>query len=552
MTKYINTFPQHFLSDGAPAAFFKVFFGLPNTDPKINPKVVFSDKALTVSLGAEITLDATGSYGIDVFLNDSYSIRIETPLGSLFRESPEIFGLFDAAASENFTTVADMVTNGTALKLGDFVSLREHTTGNKSGVLPGEVVAAGTGTANNGSFIDLPNTTPPLQWKQDFPLDITLEMFGAGSGNDFTDISSAVTFMASLGGGLLHAKNQTFSIGANTLVLTGEVQIQGMGLRDTIITGSATPVIRLGGLSCGLKDLMVVATGASTRVVEIHSIVSDTGNISAYNEIARVWIDGNSKAAHGLYMDATDAKPNLWNFIDTVVIRNCNSAIVMEANDVTNSLTSYNNSNHFQNINVHTINIGIQMLGTGPGGVGDCKENIFDNYQIGAASDHEIDFGTGNTDRNIWSGYGSFDFTGTKRIEDAFSAEMGGNIIQGNGGNIFYAMPAGDNAVIPIQVRRNDSAGSIFHKFQNTAKIISIGINAGLSGSPFEIGGDAQISGFARITGALDHEGSTAGFFGTAPIAKQTVIGSRGGNVALQSLLEKLNALGILTDNSTA
>lgn len=79
----------------------------------------------------------------------------------------------------NFDDVADMVANGVDLKLGDWVSLEEHTVGNGSGVLFGNVVGAGTGTADNGSFIDLPNTLPdPLQFKQNFPEIIATKMFG--------------------------------------------------------------------------------------------------------------------------------------------------------------------------------------------------------------------------------------------------------------------------------------------------------------------------------------------------------------------------------------
>ena len=41
------------------------------------------------------------------------------------------------------------------------------------------------------------------------------------------------------------------------------------------------------------------------------------------------------------------------------------------------------------------------------------------------------------------------------------------------------------------------------------------------------------------------------GFHGSAPVAKQTVTGSRGGNAALTSLLSKLATLGIITNSST-
>ena len=43
----------------------------------------------------------------------------------------------------------------------------------------------------------------------------------------------------------------------------------------------------------------------------------------------------------------------------------------------------------------------------------------------------------------------------------------------------------------------------------------------------------------------------TPGFNGTAPTAKPTVTGSRGGNVALQSLLTALNSMGLITDSTT-
>jgi len=42
------------------------------------------------------------------------------------------------------------------------------------------------------------------------------------------------------------------------------------------------------------------------------------------------------------------------------------------------------------------------------------------------------------------------------------------------------------------------------------------------------------------------------GFFGTAPIAKPSVTGARGGNAALASALTQLAALGLITDSSTA
>jgi hypothetical protein len=44
---------------------------------------------------------------------------------------------------------------------------------------------------------------------------------------------------------------------------------------------------------------------------------------------------------------------------------------------------------------------------------------------------------------------------------------------------------------------------------------------------------------------------SEIGFFGTTPVAKPTVTGSRGGNAALASLLTQLAAMGLIVDSTT-
>ena len=67
-----------------------------------------------------------------------------------------------------------------------------------------------------------------------------------------------------------------------------------------------------------------------------------------------------------------------------------------------------------------------------------------------------------------------------------------------------------------------------------------------------DAGGDTWQPGGATFGGDLDHDGSNVGFYNTAPAARQTVTGSRGGNAALQSLLSALSTVGLITDNSTA
>lgn len=51
--------------------------------------------------------------------------------------------------------------------------------------------------------------------------------------------------------------------------------------------------------------------------------------------------------------------------------------------------------------------------------------------------------------------------------------------------------------------------------------------------------------------GNLRHTGSLAGFYGATAIAKQTVVGAKGGNVALANLMTALAAIGLFVDNTT-
>lgn len=64
-------------------------------------------------------------------------------------------------------------------------------------------------------------------------------------------------------------------------------------------------------------------------------------------------------------------------------------------------------------------------------------------------------------------------------------------------------------------------------------------------------GVDAVVNGL-EIDGTLNHDGSTVGFYNTAPASKQAVTGSRGGNAALASLLTALSTIGLITDSSSA
>ena len=63
-----------------------------------------------------------------------------------------------------------------------------------------------------------------------------------------------------------------------------------------------------------------------------------------------------------------------------------------------------------------------------------------------------------------------------------------------------------------------------------------------------DVTGTGTMSGNASLAGAS----STLGFFGASGITKATVVGSRGGNAALASLLNALASYGLIVDSTTA
>jgi hypothetical protein len=75
--------------------------------------------------------------------------------------------------------------------------------------------------------------------------------------------------------------------------------------------------------------------------------------------------------------------------------------------------------------------------------------------------------------------------------------------------------------------------------------------NATVAGT-LGVTGASTLSGGVTIGNALSHTGSTAGFFNTAATTKPTVTGSRGGNLALASVLTALAGLGLIVNSSSA
>jgi hypothetical protein len=78
-----------------------------------------------------------------------------------------------------------------------------------------------------------------------------------------------------------------------------------------------------------------------------------------------------------------------------------------------------------------------------------------------------------------------------------------------------------------------------------------LGVGTATPDSKCHVVGKIHGSDELELDGALNHDGTTVGFFGTAPATQPTVTGSRVANPALASLLTALAGLGLIVDSTT-
>jgi hypothetical protein len=100
---------------------------------------------------------------------------------------------------------------------------------------------------------------------------------------------------------------------------------------------------------------------------------------------------------------------------------------------------------------------------------------------------------------------------------------------------------SGSNAGSDFVIRAFDDSGTFL------SQPFSITRSTGLA----SFGAGVYVTGDIELDGALNHDGSTVGFYGTTPASKPTVFGSRGSNEALYELLNALANLGLITNSTT-
>lgn len=199
----IEYFPDP--TKGRPVFNGSVFVGDPDTDPEIegNQKQITlkQEDGTLVQVSQPVTTGAGGvvlyqGSPVQVLVDGNYSVKVLNKQGAqvyfidnFFEGAPLVSN--DGQYNVPFDTIADMVAD-LSLKLDNTVVLQDYATGRESGVIFGKVVAEATGTANAFTFIDLPNTTPPLQFQQNLPDIVSIRLAGADK-SGVTDSAPAMT-----------------------------------------------------------------------------------------------------------------------------------------------------------------------------------------------------------------------------------------------------------------------------------------------------------------------------------------------------------------------
>jgi hypothetical protein len=263
MALNIVALPQEYIPDfnkDRPLFNAQIFVGEPDTDPEI----LINRKTVTLRQESGDTVDVpqpirTSNGGVptyngspaQILVDGNYSIKVLDRFGAqeyyyadYFKGLPLVegdesrinhsllsdlnaVGGHDAIYSREFNSVSDAVagidSSGSAISmtamLGKTISVKNYynnVTSGGSGILFFTVVAAGTGVADGGKFIDIDAS---VQLRQNLKYPVSVQAFGAPVGNviDATQMfKNAIDYIKTLDEGLqsmpLHAPNGTYKL----------------------------------------------------------------------------------------------------------------------------------------------------------------------------------------------------------------------------------------------------------------------------------------------------------------------------------------------------
>jgi len=129
------------------------------------------------------------------------------------------------------------------------------------------------------------------------------------------------------------------------------------------------------------------------------------------------------------------------------------------------------------------------------------------------------------------------------------------NLGQGNSGSNHTQINQAGKWIIATD--GNNNGGLDWYLYDNTlshqvmyisnADLVSFNYGATVNGT-LTVNGPSSLLGSSTTVGA---SGGLLGFYNSTPVAKPTITGSRSDGSALRSLLQNLQAMGLITDNTT-
>lgn len=422
---------------------------------------------------------------------------------------------------------------------------------------------------------------------------------GDGSNDDAPAINAAINAAKAINGGFVDLSTKTYGI-ASAIIGAKNVLIRGAGADWRHNTGINTGATNLKALTASMTMISYAPTftsgndqaGSGGGVVGVYC---DANNNAAVGLEVRSWRNGlfdwlgiaGAFSTCGLYTgtvaqttgadDKRDVQECVFSRIDINVSGSGDGAIL--DGDATNLGADGSNTsiNTFMNVSINHVNgtglhmknadnntfinvrtfasgtgIGLWMRGATYSG-GECRSNTFLRF-------------TSNTSPTV---------EGT-----------GGSVTQAAHDNVFYAWDQSNGIPAPTigvgaNLHRIDTNGVLtsmsavgFAIADSLTAVAGLSPNGNLvlfNGSSDHLhlmdslrtakiyidslGPDIQrISGgsYTSLERGLKVDGTTGlGFYGTNPVSKPTVTGSRGGNAALASLLTGLAGQGLITDSTT-
>lgn len=289
MSRFVHPLDSQYNINGIPLDGAKREFFEPGT---LVQKDTFSDEALTVPNANPVIASASGTFP-EIWLNGNYDVTLKDKNDVLIN-GPLKVSSFATSAGE-FDTVAEMVASASH-SLGGLIRVDNYSLTIPSGIMFFKVVAAGTGTADGGEFIDLPNSTPALQARQNFSTQrTTAEQWGAPS--DGTDSLTEITAALATGRKIILPSNRTFDVSDELLIESfNSLEMEA----NCTIRGAKSPAVRMKGERGSFKGTdfssvvrLVTGVASDQGIVKLgHKLITDDDDIQ-YNTIENLRLIGD-------------------------------------------------------------------------------------------------------------------------------------------------------------------------------------------------------------------------------------------------------------------